>query len=1299
MSLSSTHSIKNDEPSFKDMVYNYDWSSTLLGPMDSWDPVIKNVVNLCLNSGFPTCLFIDSPHWTEIYNEAWIPRLKVRHPFAFGKQLDQAWPELYDLFFARLENIKITGKGQSYIDEYELQRDGYKEAAYAKYTFSPIFKSDGTVCVIMCVLQETTQKFLSIRRLKTLSEFGCRISEIKSLESACRIVTKILSNSVDIPYALIYFVNHKSNTAEPLIARLIARTFDEDGKKEGQNFDYLPDSPEIIYLAKEANKDYDTYVEIKRADTTYSFLKCDTWPINLVIKEGKHVKVLLKDESQAFLISTKISLSEGQALSVILIYGINRFRALDEQYIEFLHSVTENVNTYLLHGVKIDEEKKRSKVLADLNYQKVVFFQGISHELKTPLTLMLSPLDDVINVYTQDASIMPYLQTIRRNAHRLLKLINSLLQFSNMEADKFEAHYREMNIVEFTQELALDFKIIAKKLGLDFNIEIPHPEEFNQIMGDKIYLDHDIYETIIFNLYFGFKGSNALKYTWNGSITIRLYFDHKDNKKMVVLEVSDTGVGIPETSLPHIFQRFYRVESQGSRSHEGTGIGLALVKELITRQGGDITVSSKVNHGTTFKCWFPIRYENLPPNQIYFNKVENPINRDQELYTNRQLYLEESSQWINNILVVDDNNDMRDHLADLLKEFIVHRARDGKDALRVLKQLNKLPDLILNVMMPNMNGYELLDVLRSNETTQLIPIILLSAKASENSKVTGLGKGADDYLVKPFSARELITRIRSNIKLSLIRREILFQRFEQEKTAQLLLLISNMNLFESDLNKKLLYVIKEIYQRLPCERIFIISKEQSKSNNNIVAFYENSEGITQMVNPFMEINNRKKTQKFSKLQEYLNNNSGIDISLDEYCDVARKNVSVLSAKIELNNGFWGCIKVHRSPNSIWLDPEIELFQQISDQISLAITYTTLLEDNAEKEIQIKAAEVAKVTINQILANTSHELRTPLNAMIGILSSFDRSTVTADQSDMIDIMACTSDIVISIVNEIVNTVKLEAQKVILINRTFDLLELFENTIEEFEKQAGDKNIELIMNCEIDTLPRYVKSDPERVKFTNHGKIILTISMQSQVNDEIIGGQIVKKENLLIELYDTGTSFSQGDMSEIKKQDDTGLGLSICKSLVELNEGEINVESKWEKGNKFWFTWNVEILSISNSQYDDLISNSIRQKRILIIHPVEDVRNAMQKYLKRIKKVDAFDTFHEGIIRVAKRYEELHNRLAYDIVFISLYKNNYEEVLKASLELRRLEINRKNLLIIFIVFPNNEGYDLAKKLIEK
>ncbi|CAG8508459.1 10710_t:CDS:2, partial [Scutellospora calospora] len=596
--------------------------------------------------------------------------------------------------------------------------------------------------------------------------------------------------------------------------------------------------------------------------------------------------------------------------------------------------------------------------------------------------------------------------------------------------------------------------------------------------------------------------------------------------------------------------------------------------------------------------------------------------------------------------------------------------------------------------------------------------IIFSSTVSSSPILKSLDKGADDYLIKPFSARELITRIRTNIKLSIIRREIYFQRFEQERTKQLLFTISNTILSEVDLNKKFLNVIKEIYNRLPCDRIFIISNEQSESNNKIVALYEDLENITPIINPFLEINYKNKSQTFTKSQEYLNNNSGINISLDEYCDNVNKNASILSIEIILNNGSWGWLKLHRSPNSIWLDSEIELLQQVSNQISLAITYAELIEENAKKEIQIKVAEAANVTKSQILANTSHELRTPLGAIVGILSSFDTNTLSADQRDMITIMARASDIVLSIVNDILDVAKLEAHKVTLINRTFDLLDLLDSKIDEFGKKAGNKNVELIINYETDSLPRYVKSDPERVKFTDQGKIILRISMQSQANDknkeDPTYNQIVKKENLLIELYDTGIgmdpkyiqhawkSFSQGDMSLTRRQDGTGLGLSICKNLVEINGGEINAKSQLGKGSKFWFTWNVESLTMTHSlletQYDEQIGHATRKKRMLIIHPVEDVRNAMLKYLKMIEKVDAFDTFDKGIT-AAKRYEELHNRPAYNITFIGLYENNKEEVLKAALELRGLGINSKNLEIIFIVFPNYEMNELANKLIEK
>ncbi|KAF0475491.1 protein-histidine kinase [Gigaspora margarita] len=1095
--MSSSSSYKREEiesQNFANEVYNYDWSSTPLGPMDSWDAGIKTATSLCLKSVFPICLFIGSPYWIQLYNKAWEPILQSK-PYAIGKSVKETWPEVSDLIVPMFEGVRTSKKGIYRVDDYyELHRDGYIEEAYFDYTYSPVFKLDGSVWAVSTIAQETTQKVLTARRLKILGEFGRKMPEIESLEKACHITTDVLNNNKDIPYALVYFVESKLNTgSRSMIARLTSTTFDKDDKNEYQFPDYFPDTPKIIDLSKVINNYDDKYVTLKRHVATYSFLNCEeSWPLDLVIKKEEPVKVILKDGSQAVLLLANTFCGD-QSFAAILICGINRLRTLDEKYLEFLQLVLNQMNTCLLQGKTREEEKKRAKLLADLNSQKVMFFQGISHELKTPLTLMLSPLEDVINISAQD----------------------------------------------------------------------------------------------------------------------------------------------------------------------------------------NLTTSKKYQ-----------------------------------------------------ILLVEDNADMRDYLAELLKEFDIHRARDGKDALRVLKKLNKLPDLILSdIMMPNMDGYQLLEVLRTDKRTQTIPIILVSARACEDSRVLGLDKGADDYLSKPFSARDLIARVRTNINLSILRRKIIFQQCRQEEIKQLLLLISEKVTSKLNLDETLQYVAKELYQILPCEKILIISNKHIESiSNRIVALFEGSENIT---NSSSEIDDyyESESQNISNIQEFLKNNPGIDISFNVYCDDVCKDASILSVEIKLNNNIWGWIKAYRPSNSIWLVSEIELLQQISNQISLAVTYANLLEENAEKDIQIKAAEAASITKSQILANTSHELRTPLGAIVGILSSFDRVALTADQNDMINIMSRASDIVLSIINDILDAARLEAQKLTLINRTFYLSNLLEVTIEKFGKRAGAKNIELILNYDVDEVSRYVKSDPERleqvlshllsnsVKFTDKGEIVLKISMQSRdVIDENeenpTYGQILKKENLLVELYDTGIgidpkyaqnawkSYSQGDMSVTKKQDGTGLGLSICKSLVEINGGEIKVESQLGKGSKFWFTWNIESLSITSSlfisQFDE-INDLMKEKRILVIHPIESMRDAMLKYLKNFNKVDAFDSFDKGI-NAARRHEELYNKPAYDIAFISLYEDNEAEVMKAVLELKIL-INHNSLVIIFITFPSNTGIEVAEKLIRK
>ncbi|KAF0475958.1 protein-histidine kinase [Gigaspora margarita] len=1066
---------------------------------------------------------------------------------AFGKPAVQVRPKMYDnVLRPKLENIRIKGKGIIENDKYfEFQRNGCFEEAYFSDSFSPLFKSDGSVWGVINTMYDVTQKVLNVQRLKTLEEIRCRTSDAVSLASSCQIMKTVLRNNADIPYALIYLVENNDSKKKSFSsfkshnAHLAATTFDGDykngkvyGKIKRHFPDYFPETPEIIDLSKVIDENY-----IKQVTSTDSLPICKSWPIHLVLREDKHVNVVLKDGSQAVLLPTKISSSDQKTLSAILICGVNSRRRFDKKYMEFLKLVVSQMNLCLTHG-KSMEEQKRSELYANLYSQKDMFFQNICDALQISMTLMSSPLDEVINECPQNTQIMSHLKTIQDNTIQLLKIFSILLQFLN--------------------------------------------------------------DTI--------------------------------------------SINIPAITTKKKYQ----------------------------------------------------------------------------------------------ILLVNDNADIRE---DLSSEFDVHHVCSG-NAIQKLENINKLPDLILiDIMKINVNEYKLLEILKSDGKTQLIPVILLSTKDVEISSIKGSDK-IDDHLIKPFCIRELIARIHANIKLSRLRYKLLLQR-RNDEADRLLLSISSKILSRVDLKEILSYIVREIHSLLPCKRISIISCEPSEDISHTI--YEDSSNVTSITEPLqlLEIDDNSKSPTSINLQEFLNNNFRVDIFNDIYCDDICENMSMLSVEIRANNDCWGWIKAYRSPNSIWLNSEIELLQEISNQINLASIYAKLYEESLEQDVQIKDAEKANKDKGERLAHTSHELRNPLGAIVGILSSLESTGLDdGDQRDMINIMARASDIVMSIVNDILDAARLEAQKITLINRTFNLLKLLSDTIEHFGERAGNKQIELILSCDVDDLQRYVKSDPDRlgqvlthllsnsIKFTEKGEIVMNVTMQSkEVIDEDeespTCGEIVKRDCLLIEISDTGIgidpefiehiweSFSKGDTSITRRQDGTGLGLSICKKLVAINGGEIKVESHLGKGSKFWLTWNIELLqplskypniSCLGTLFDEEISyllpHSIRSKRILIIHPVENARNAIAKYLKSIEIVDAFDTLDKGIQK-AKDHVELYKQFAYDIIFISLYENNQEEVIKAVSELRKIEKNCNNplsSLILFIVFPGDKRGALTERVIK-
>ncbi len=433
---------------------------------------------------------------------------------------------------------------------------------------------------------------------------------------------------------------------------------------------------------------------------------------------------------------------------------------------------TEDGTFVLAAIVDITERKKAELQVAELDRAKTAFFSNVSHEFRTPLTLLLGPLEDAIRL--ADPNISPdqreRLEVSHRNALRLLKLVNTLLDFSRIEAGRIQAAFEPVDLAAYTLELASVFRSAVERAGLGFEVDCAP-------LAGPVHIDREMWEKIVFNLV-----ANALKFTFTGTISVvmRPLGDH------VQLEVRDSGIGIAADELPHLFERFYRVKNARSRTQEGTGIGLALVQELVRLHGGSIAVCSEPDRGSSFTVRLAMGTAHLPKERI--GAARTLVSTG----LGAAPYVEEALQWFParplegtgngprppasqanyRILLADDNQDMRVYLERLLAEhWTVEAVADGAQALEAVRA--RRPDLVLSdVIMPNLDGFGLLREMRADPALKGVPIILLSARAGEEARVEGLEAGADDYLIKPFSARELIARVKSNLELASLRRQV-----------------------------------------------------------------------------------------------------------------------------------------------------------------------------------------------------------------------------------------------------------------------------------------------------------------------------------------------------------------------------------------------------------------------------------------------------------------------------------------------------------------------------------------------
>jgi PAS domain S-box-containing protein len=640
-----------------------------------------------------------------------------------------------------------------------LDRNGYLEETFFTFSFSPIRDESGGVGGLFHPVSETTGNMLVERRTRALRDLAGRTSEAKSTAEAFELAAQVLAScELDLPFALLYTLDAKDNVAHLAVG---------NGLTPGSVASPL----DIPLLAKES-----------------------TWPIVEVYESGKPVEV--RDLERRFgpfscgpypecpktALVLPITPPGCEHPIAVIIAGVSSRLPLYDLYRNFCEQVAACITAAVANARAHEAEKERVEKLAALDRAKTVFFSNVSHELRTPLTLMLGPLEDTLGRTNAvpNADDRENLALAHRSGLRLLKLVNSLLDFSRIEAGRIQASYQPENLATLTASLASVFRSAIEKGGLQLVVECPSLDE-------DVYVDRDMWEKVVLNLL-----SNAFKFTLQGRIVVR----QRREGDTVKLSVEDTGCGIEESELGNIFKRFYRVERSEGRTYEGSGIGLSLVEELVHIHGGTVTAQSVLGQGTIFTVSLPFGKNHLPADRISTERSLASTGTSAEAYT------EEALRWIQEepedvpvaagnpperklpyVLVADDNADMRHYLERLLcAQFEVVSTPDGEVAWAAI--LNRRPDLLLSdVMMPKLDGFSLLARIRAHAETATLPVVLLSARAGEESKVEGLQAGADDYLIKPFSAKELLARVRANLETANLRQKSV--RMEEQLKAEL----------------------------------------------------------------------------------------------------------------------------------------------------------------------------------------------------------------------------------------------------------------------------------------------------------------------------------------------------------------------------------------------------------------------------------------------------------------------------------------------------------------------------------
>lgn len=1069
------------------------WASTGVGPVESWPQSLRTALSILMETGFPMYIAW-GPDFTQFYNDAYRPILgSTKHPAAMGISTRITFAEIWDVIGPMF--LGVMGGQTTTLNDFmvHLDRHGFAEECYFLFSYSPIREESGGVGGVLVTCTETTARVLGERRLLAIQALTDNTHGALSVREAVDMVsTSLQCHPVDIPAVRIYQIDPHAECAT-----LASSTGTEIGI----------DLPDTIPL------DNDRFVRLM-ADPAGTVFQVVDWQLE-PCATGANVPA--GGRTLAVAIATPgISRPTG-----ILVVTTSNALVFDSAYSGFLVQIASQVGIAIASAQALADAKARAEALAELDRAKTDFFSNVSHEFRTPLTLMLGPTEDALA--SPERSLQGEdLEAVYRNELRLLKLVNTLLDFSRIEAGRATARFEQTDIGVLTANLASAFRSATERVGIDLVVRCAP-------ISAPVFVDREMWEKVVLNLL-----SNAFKFTFQGSIEVDVAADATH----IELRVRDTGTGIAADDVAKVFDRFYRIENPKARTHEGSGIGLALVHELVRLHGGSISATSVEGSGTAFTVRLPLGASHLPADQVVLSYAmegnASTLDDSMPAHSAAHAYVEEALRWlptsfavtddaeniaaetygnVGRVLVVDDNADMRDYLARLLKpRFDVVVAADGNEALRAARQL--IPDvLISDIMMPGLDGFELLEQLRASPETRRIPVIMLSARAGEEARLEGLHAGADEYLVKPFSARELLARVDAQLVRSKLR------TLEEQSAVRLATVFAHAPVGVAILQGP--------------HHVFEFANEEYRA---LVSGHELDGKSVRAAMPELE-------------------GQGIYELLDTVYRTGEKFVG-RSVPVRLQ-------QVDGTMNEIFVDFVYHPVRNASNKVTgIAVVAFDVTELTKAR----RDAEAANVAKDEFLAMLGHELRNPLAPIVTALQVMRLRQVSGAERERTIIERQVKHVV-NLVDDLLDVSRITRGQVKLRREMLDIADVLAKAIESTGPAMEER--QQVLKVEV---PRglMVVGDPSRLvqvmsnvltnaaKYTNAGGRIT-------IDGELLEGFVV------LTVTDTGRGISADMLPRIfdmfaqerqeidRSEGGLGLGLAIVKNLVQVHGGTVQAQS--------------------------------------------------------------------------------------------------------------------------------------------